>query len=496
MAKIYLSSTYSDLKEYREAVYRTLHQMGHSVIAMEDYVATDQRPLAKCVSDVAACEIYIGLFAWRYGYIPLEEGNPDRKSITELEYRTACQQEIPRLVFLLDEDVAWSPKKQDTHTGDAEQGLLIKALRQELGKDNLASFFKSPDELAKLVSVAVGNLRKGQAAPAKRLVPFMAERLPEYFVPRPAEFEELVEHLCQPAGAGAVALTAALRGAGGYGKTTLARALCHEPRVRESFPDGVLWATLGETPGELTKHITPLVYALSHERPLFTKVEEATHHLAELLGDRKLLIVIDDVWNAAHLHPFLQGGPNCARLITTRDAATVPAAAQKVRVDAMQVSEAVDLLGAGLAVGSPAFSRKGSEVTSLPPEGGTTNAWPTNAWPTHVWADAATQTALEALAKRLGEWPLLLRLVNGALRQRVENDQQPLAEALVWVNRALDKRGLTFFDEKNPEARNQAVAQTLGVSLDLLSGEQRARFAELAIFPEDAEIPLATLQKL
>ncbi len=41
------------------------------MIAMEDYVATDQRPTEKCLADVAASDLYIGIFAWRYGYIPL-----------------------------------------------------------------------------------------------------------------------------------------------------------------------------------------------------------------------------------------------------------------------------------------------------------------------------------------------------------------------------------------------------------------------------------------
>ena len=91
MAKIYLSSTYSDLKECREVVYRTLRQMRHDVIAMEDYVATDSRPVDKCLADVAACEVYVGIFAWRYGSIPPKD-NPDQKSITELEYRKAFQE--------------------------------------------------------------------------------------------------------------------------------------------------------------------------------------------------------------------------------------------------------------------------------------------------------------------------------------------------------------------------------------------------------------------
>ena len=41
MARIYISSTYEDLVAYREALYKTLRQMGHDAIAMEDYVASD-----------------------------------------------------------------------------------------------------------------------------------------------------------------------------------------------------------------------------------------------------------------------------------------------------------------------------------------------------------------------------------------------------------------------------------------------------------------------
>src|SRR5919202_1657926 len=86
MAKIYISSTYSDLKDYRRAVYDALRKIGHDVRAMEDYVATDERPLDKCLADVAAADVYLGIFAWRYGYIPTA-GNPDGKSITECEFR-------------------------------------------------------------------------------------------------------------------------------------------------------------------------------------------------------------------------------------------------------------------------------------------------------------------------------------------------------------------------------------------------------------------------
>jgi hypothetical protein len=53
-------------------------------------------------------------------------------------------------------------------------------------------------------------------------------------------------------------------------------------------------------------------------------MEGTKEALAELLKDRYVLIVIDDVWNADHLKPFLFGGAHCAHLITTRYDETLP----------------------------------------------------------------------------------------------------------------------------------------------------------------------------
>lgn len=65
MTKIYISSTYSDLIDFRKAVYLTLNSLQHDAVAMEEYSAADQRPLNKCLEDVAGCDIYVGIFAWR-----------------------------------------------------------------------------------------------------------------------------------------------------------------------------------------------------------------------------------------------------------------------------------------------------------------------------------------------------------------------------------------------------------------------------------------------
>jgi len=160
VAKIYLSSTFEDLKAYRETVYRTLRQMRHDVLAMENYIATDMRPLDLCLIDVATSDLYVGIFAWRYGYIPPKD-NPEYKSITEREYRKAIELHKPTLIFLLEKDAPWPPTQMDLFTGDGEHGKLIAELRQELGLEKTVSFFNSQEQLAKLVSTAVANWEKG-----------------------------------------------------------------------------------------------------------------------------------------------------------------------------------------------------------------------------------------------------------------------------------------------------------------------------------------------
>jgi len=110
MTTIYLSSTYEDLKEYREVVYKALRKSGYDFIAMEDYVATDQRPVDKCLEDLRKANIYVGIFAFRYGYVPPDShGNPDKLSITELEFRQAESLKKPCLTFVVNESKACRP---------------------------------------------------------------------------------------------------------------------------------------------------------------------------------------------------------------------------------------------------------------------------------------------------------------------------------------------------------------------------------------------------
>jgi hypothetical protein len=183
-----------------------------------------------------------------------------------------------------------------------------------------------------------------------RCVPFPeAEKLPSDFVPRPDILEPIVRALVDETH-GAVGISAALRGAGGYGKTTIARAVIHDVRVRGAFDDGILWITLGESykDDDSLSRLRDLIRQLTGTEPIYETPEAAKNALAELLKDRYVLIVIDDVWKKDHAELFCVGGANCAYLITTRLRETLPEGAEEIKVDAMQTSQAVALLAANL----------------------------------------------------------------------------------------------------------------------------------------------------
>lgn len=105
------------------------------------------------------------------------------------------------------------------------------------------------------------------------------------------------------------------------------------------------------------------------------------------------------------------------------------------------------------------------------------------------------QETIRQLASLLGEWPLLLTLANGVLRDRVLHLHEPLMAALVYLQQALEKRGVVAFDASNAKKREEAVALTLEVSLLQLEADERKRYEELEIFPEDVNIPLATVSR-
>jgi WD40 repeat protein len=304
-------------------------------------------------------------------------------------------------------------------------------------------------------------IRVLEADSRQKRVPMMAPEPPNDFVARPKEFGTLKRQLLDAKGDAVAGITAALKGAGGYGKTTLAKKLAHDPDIQDAYFDGILWAVLGEKPERLLSILIDQIELLTGERPGLETINAAAGKLGEALGDRRILLIADDVWREQDLRPFLQGGPNCVRLVTTRIDSVLPQNAVRQKVDSMKAGEALVLLSSGLQL-DPATRERAS---------------------------------MQKLAARLGEWAVLLKIVNSFLRDRV-NANEPLSAALNDFTEQLDDEGLFTFDPRDGADRARALARTINLSLELLSESERERFSELAIFPEDIEIPVGVGARL
>ena len=149
----------------------------------------------------------------------------------------------------------------------------------------------------------------------------------------------------------------ALHGLPGVGKTALAVELSHDPEVRTAFPDGVLWAGLGQRP-DLSALLALWGAALGlspAEFLMLTSVEDRARLVHSVLGSRRLLLVVDDVWDTATGLVFRLGGERCARLYTCRSGAMAAALAPEsdVRVPELGPADGVGLLQRSTGAAGP-----------------------------------------------------------------------------------------------------------------------------------------------
>lgn len=69
--RVFISSTFIDLKDYRQSVLKVIRQLGAIDTAMEHLGARDERPKDECLRLIAEeSDIFVGIYAHRYGFIP------------------------------------------------------------------------------------------------------------------------------------------------------------------------------------------------------------------------------------------------------------------------------------------------------------------------------------------------------------------------------------------------------------------------------------------
>ena len=170
MSKVFVSSTFVDLEACRQAVSVCIRRMGLEDIAMEYFVAEDSRPLTACLDAVGRSDLYVGLFAWRYGFVP-EKDNPHNQSITELEYREALAEKKDCLILLLDPSTPWVPSLLD------EDLTRIKNLREELANRHSCAFFQTPQEIGGVLAPALHRWAESHLGASRTVTNFESGKL-------------------------------------------------------------------------------------------------------------------------------------------------------------------------------------------------------------------------------------------------------------------------------------------------------------------------------
>jgi DNA-binding SARP family transcriptional activator/tetratricopeptide (TPR) repeat protein len=139
--------------------------------------------------------------------------------------------------------------------------------------------------------------------------------------------------------------TLAVTGPGGVGKTAF--ALCLADRARATFPDGILVIRSGPEPVDefmVTKVLGAFGIPVSGQLPKDHR--DRGELLWELLGARRVLVVLDDVPDESYVRPLLPVAAGFGLLVTSRQRLTGLESVRTLPLDVLPVDAGVSLFRA------------------------------------------------------------------------------------------------------------------------------------------------------
>jgi len=145
--KIFISSTYEDLKTERKEAINTIDRIGQAV-AMEKFFSSNHQSKQVCLSKLQQCDAIILILGDRYGHIDSEEGI----SITEIEYNTAKSLGLPAFVFIKKDRSG-----KEWRTGETEAARIEKhnVFKTRIDSERFRKCFTNNDQLGKEIIGAI-----------------------------------------------------------------------------------------------------------------------------------------------------------------------------------------------------------------------------------------------------------------------------------------------------------------------------------------------------
>ncbi len=146
--QVFISSTYTDLIEERKKVQEILLMADCIPAGMEAFVAANDEQFEVIKKVIDLCDYYVLIIGKRYGSINQATGI----SYTEMEYDYAVSQNIPVLVFSIDENIELQEDKVETDPIIIEK---LKTFKERAMNNRLASIWKNQGDLAGEVAIAI-----------------------------------------------------------------------------------------------------------------------------------------------------------------------------------------------------------------------------------------------------------------------------------------------------------------------------------------------------
>jgi hypothetical protein len=345
---VMVSSTYTELADHRKAVREAMPGLRLLPVAMEyDAALPDADLIDASLSKVNGSDAYVGLISYRYGQRPeCKTRNPDKLSLTELEFRRGVDREIPICMFIMHPEHQIPMIEVGKEVGAKQK---LRTFVQLAKKDRIYAEFKSVEDLRTKTVQSLIKLREvldkrsiaalsesqrpigAEATDSAVTAPVRKLALSNIPITVPLHFLGRDDALAAIDAAlkGVKGRVAALHGLRGVGKSTLAAA--YAERHRGDYR--ATWWIRAQAESTMRADLDALGFRLGwvaadeKEEPALAAVRERLRDEGE-----GILLIYDNAIDAASLRPYLPPG-GAARVVVTSNSPTWRAIATPVEIE-------------------------------------------------------------------------------------------------------------------------------------------------------------------